>query len=235
MEADMATAKQEAMLWMNASFGADIASAVAGTPITKELIIAIGIQETYYIWARMYKNASPAEVLAVCVGDTIDYPKRKTAWPKNRKELEAHPRGKEMFKVARAALEGIAKINSGYKNAVKNKDKFCHGFGMFQYDIQFFKSKDQDYFLNGEWATWKGTLGKGIEELRSKLTELYGPNKNKLSYDESVYLAIAYNQGTAKTKTNMATRKFKQGHEDNDGVFYGEHIDANLKSMKGLF
>jgi hypothetical protein len=33
----------------------------------------------------------------------------------------------------------------------------------------------------------------------------------------------------------MATKKFKQGHKDKQGVFYGEHIDANLKALKGLW
>lgn len=33
----------------------------------------------------------------------------------------------------------------------------------------------------------------------------------------------------------MATKKLKQGHKDSSGVFYGEHIDANLKAMKTLF
>ncbi len=233
----MTTAKQDAMIWMNATFGAEIDAALAGTPIPKKLLIAIGIQETYYIWAKMYKTATPEEVLAICVGDTIDHPKRATAWPKNRTELEQHPRGKQMFAVAREALLRIAKINSGYVKPAKNPDKFCHGFGMFQYDIQFFRKSeaDQNYFLKMEWATWKGTLGRGVSELKGKLAELHGTGKTVLSHDECVYLGIAYNRGAKRTKKDMASRKFKQGHKDSDGVFYGEHIDANLKAMKGLF
>lgn len=140
-----------------------------------------------------------------------------------------------MFKVARAALEKIAAVNSGYKTAVKNPNKFCHGFGMFQYDIQFFKSADPDYFLNGDWKTWKGVLSRGVSELKTQLAVLYGAGKESLTHDESVYLSIAYNQGAKRTKKNMATKKFKQGHKDSDGVFYGEHIDNNLKAMKSLF
>lgn len=233
----MTTPKQDAMIWMNNTFGAEIDAALAGTPIPKTLLIAIGIQETYYIWAKMYRTATPAEVLAVCVGDTIDFPKRASAWPKNRAELELHPRGKEMFKVARDALLRIAKINSGYVGPAKNPDKFCHGFGMFQYDIQFFRKgrADEDYFIKGEWATWKGTLGRGVSELKGKLVELYGTGKANLSHDECVYLGIAYNRGAKRTKADMETKKFKQGHKDSDGVFYGEYIDANLQAMKTLF
>lgn len=229
----MTTAKQDAMIWMHKQFGADIDAALKSTPIPQKLVIAIGMQETFYIWAKMYKTATPAEVLAVCVGDTIDFPKRASAWPKNRAELEAHSKGAAMFTQARAALERIAKINSGYKTAVKNPDKFCHGFGMFQYDIQFFKN-EPDFFLKGEWATWKGTLSRGVTELKGKLKDLYGA-KPSLTHDETVYLGIAYNRGAKRTKQDMAAKKFKQGFKDSDGVFYGEHIDANLKDMKSLW
>jgi hypothetical protein len=234
-ETAMSTEQKDAMLWMHEVFGADIVAALGGTPVPEKLLIAIGIQETYYLWAKMYKTATPEEVLAVCVGDTLDYPKRSTAWPKNRAELEAHPKGKTMFKIARAALERVAKLNAGYKAPLKNPDKFCHGFGMFQYDIQFFKTVDQDYFLNGTWATWQGTMGKGVGELKSKLIELYGPGKTSLSHDECVYLGIAYNRGAKRTKADMATKKFKQGHKDSSGVYYGEYIDRNLLAMKTLW
>jgi hypothetical protein len=230
----MTTAVQDGMIWMNKQFGADIDAGVKGTPISKKLIIAIGIQETFYIWAKMYKTAKPQDVLAVCVGDTIDFPKRSSAWPKNRAELEAAPKGKAMFQVARAALDRIAKINSGYKVAASKPDKFCHGFGMFQYDIQFFQ-QEPDYFLTNGWESFGGTLGKGIKELKTQVTGLYGANKASLTQEESVYLAIAYNQGWKRTKANIPSKKFKQGFKDDDGVFYGEHIDANLKAMAGLF
>lgn len=230
----MTTAVQDAMMWMNRNFGTAIDAAVAGTPITKNLLISIGIQETFYIWAKMYKTATPQDVLAVCVGDTIDFPRRASAFPKDRFDLESHPKGKEMFKIARAALERIAKINSGYKTVVKNRDKFCHGFGMFQYDIQFFDN-DRDYFLKQKWATWEGTLSRGMSELKAQTKALYGADKKSLNHDESVYIAIAYNQGANKTRKNMATRKFKQGYKDDRGVYYGEHIDANLKASKGLW
>lgn len=230
----MTTAKQDAMIWMNKNFGPDIETAVKGTPISKNLIIAIGIQETFYIWAKMYKTSTPEEVLAVCVGDTIDFPTRASAWPKNRADLESHPKGKEMFRVARAALERIAKINSGYRTVVGKPNKFCHGFGMFQYDIQFFKN-DTDYFLKEKWKTWAGTLGRGVSELKTQAAVLYGPEKASLTHDESVYLGIAYNRGAKRTQRDMAAKKFKQGFKDSDGIFYGEHIDGNLKTMKGLW
>jgi hypothetical protein len=229
------TAKQDAMIWMNDVFGVAIDAVTAGTPITRKLMIAIGIQETFYIWSRIYKTAPLEDVLALCVGDTIDFPNRATAWPKNKAELLRHDRGSAMFRIAREALERIAAVNPGYRTAARNRNKFCHGFGMFQYDIQFFRSVDPEYFLNGGWKTLSGTVRKGAAELKTQMATLYGSDKARLSHDENVFLAIAYNQGAARTKRNMASRRFKQGHEDRDGVFYGEHIDANLKQMRDLF
>jgi hypothetical protein len=110
----MTTAVQDGMIWMNKTFGAQIDAGVKNTPISKNLVIAIGIQETFYIWAKMYKTSTPEEVLGVCVGDTIDFPGRKTAWPKNRAELEKASNGKTMFKVARAALDDTKKENKAY-------------------------------------------------------------------------------------------------------------------------
>jgi hypothetical protein len=230
----MTTVVQDAMIWMNDTFGAKIDAKLKNTPIPKALVVSIGIQETFYIWAKIYKTGTPEDVLAVCVGDTLDFPKRSSAWPKNRTELEAAPKGKAMFKVARAALERIAKINTGFKTVVKNPDKFCHGFGMFQHDIQFFRG-DPDYFLDSRWATWDGTLDKGVVELQNAVKGLYGADKAALSHNEAVFVGIAYNRGVKGTKKDMASKGFKQGYKDDKGVYYGEHIDANLTAAKGLF
>ena len=50
-----------------------IEAAVAGTPFTADLIAAIAYQETGYLWAPLVaRGLSAAELLKVCVGDTID-------------------------------------------------------------------------------------------------------------------------------------------------------------------
>jgi len=43
-----------------------------------------------------------------------------------------------MFKIARQALEDMAEVAPEYKKYLKNKNKFRHAFGIFQYDIQAF-------------------------------------------------------------------------------------------------
>jgi hypothetical protein len=80
----MPTAKREAMKWMNDKFGPTIDAVAVDTPITRKLIIAIGIQQTFYIWQRIHRTAALEDVLALCVGDTLDFPSHATAWPKNK-------------------------------------------------------------------------------------------------------------------------------------------------------
>lgn len=217
-------ANQDGIRWLRKTFGKQIDDAVKGTPFASNLVIAIALQETGFIWKPQSKKKTPEEVLALCVGDTLDAPKRK-AFPKTRALLEAKPNGKKMFKVAREALVNLGSINNTYKKiAEKNPDKFCHGFGMFQYDLQFFDAVDPDFFLERKWATFDGTVGHCVKELKDKIVRVYGKNKKSLTHDESVYVAIAYNKGSADT-----SKSFKQGHKDDAGVFYGEHIDEYLK------
>lgn len=213
-------ATEAAIDWLNKTFGKKIDTAVTGTPFSRQLILAIAMQETGYIWAGQYKKKTPDEVLKYCVGDTLDAPNR-SAFPKTRAELEAKKDGKAMFKVAREALELLATINGTYAKVAKKKDKFCHGFGLLQYDLQSFLV-DPDFFLKKKWATIDGTLEKCVSELKDKIKVVYGPNKKKLTHDESVYVAIAYNKGSADTK-----KGFKQGYKSGT-KYYGENIDAYL-------
>ena len=215
-------ATEDAIVWLKSTFSTQLNAGVRNTPFDKNLVVAIAMQETSYLWRGQYKNRPVGEVLALCVGDTIDAP-RRSAFPRNRALLEAEPKGKRMFKVARRALEDIAAINGTYANVARNPDKFCHGFGMFQYDLQFFK-EDPDFFLDRKWATFDGTLGKCISELKSKLRTTYGANKSSLTHKESVYVAIAYNAGHANL-----SKGFKQGFKDDSGKFYGEKIDEFMK------
>lgn len=216
-------ANEDGIRWLRKNFGDKINTAIAGTPFTANLVVAIALQETGFIWKPQSKKLKPDEVLALCVGDTLDYPKR-TAFPRTRDALEQKPRGKEMFKVARAALVNLGTINKTYKKIAKaNQNKMCHGFGMFQYDLQFFLD-DPDYFIDRDWANFDGTVGHCAKELKSKLIRVYGKDKKSLTDKEQVYVAIAYNKGSADT-----SKGFKQGYKDDSGVYYGEHIDEYLK------
>ena len=215
----------DAIGWFKQQFGPAIRNGTMGTPFSLDLLTAIALQETYYIWGKLYQTMTPAEVLKLCVGDTID---GRSVFPRSRAELVAEPKGTEMFAIARAALEALGQHDDTYRRVANNPDKFCHGFGIFQYDIQFFKS-NPDYFLNKRWETFDDCLKMCVTELNAALKRTYGQNKATLSETEMVYVAIAYNRGRADL-----TKDFKQGFKDDSGKFYGEYIAEYLQLSKSV-
>jgi hypothetical protein len=219
------TKPEPALRWLKQTFGRELKRALRQTPIPPALLMAIAWQETGLLWSRWAGKRSPKEILSLCVGDTLDAPQR-SAFPRSRAELEAWPQGQQMFKLARAALLKLGHANAAYARSARNPDKFCHGFGLFQRDIQAFKTNPH-YFLSQQWATIEGTAEMAVSVLMAKLRVLYGPGKSKLTSTECIYLAIAYNQGKAKTGLGPRQR-FKQGFKDSSGVYYGEHIAAVL-------
>ncbi len=213
----------EAVTWFKGEFGDRITTALGGTPFSSNLLTAVAMQETYYIWGDLYRRLPAGEVLKLCVGDTLDSPKR-SVFPKNKADLLSVPRGGEMFAVARGALESLGEYSSRYFEVAKaNKDKFCHGFGIFQYDIQFFRT-NPDYFLERRWYNFEDCLAVCITELKAALRRTYGRDKTSLTDQEMVYVAIAYNRGRVDF-----SRGFKQGYKDESGKYYGEHMWEYLK------
>jgi hypothetical protein len=216
-EADMPTDKDIA--WFKGEFGAAIAGAVKGTPFTIDMLTAIACQETGEIWPILRAKGLPTgRIVELCVGDTLDSNKGRSAFPKDKAELLAHPKGAAMFKVGNEALKEMAKFINGYSGAAGNPNKFCHGYGVFQYDIQFFKV-DPDYFLDRSWAKFEGTLGKAISELDEALGKVGLAGRASLTDMEMAKVAIAYNKGSFDP-----ARGLKQGHKNDDGTFYGENF-----------
>jgi hypothetical protein len=216
---------QDDITWFKQQFQDDIQTAIEDTPFKIELLIAIALQETGYLWRNIYKRETVAKTLELCVGDTIDSP-RRSAFPKNKTELLSVPKGDEMFKIAREALESIAPYNNGFRTAARNPDKFCRGFGIFQYDLQFFKV-NPDFFFEKRWYNFDESLNIAVEELKEKLIRTYGRDKTSLTDKEMVYVAIAYNRGSVDF-----SRGFKQGHKDSSGKYYGEYIWEYLQLAK---
>ena len=203
--------------WFKSQLGNKIIDAIAGTPFTLDMVTAIACQETGYIWQVLRKKFDTVEeVLALCVGDTIDAPSR-SAFPKNRAALLAKPRGADMFEIGRDALERVAEHINGYKPSASNPNKFMRGYGLFQYDLQFFL-KDADFFLSKEWARFDGCMAKLLAELKDCLHKVGLQNKSSLTDLEMCAVAIAYNKGSYNPALGL-----KQGHKS-DGKFYGENI-----------
>jgi hypothetical protein len=211
---------QAAIGWFKKQFADDIADAVKQTPFHLDFLTAIAIQETYEVWGRAYKAKSVPEVLQLCVGDILDASggRNPNAFPQNRTVLERAPNGPKMFEIAREALVEMAGVATEYKKYLKNQNKFCHAFGIFQYDIQAFKH-DPDYFLNKDWYDFPKCLAKCLLELHSGWGATY-PGRKNLTDTQLVYVAIAYNKGSADI-----TKSIRQGFKaKGDTKYYGEYI-----------
>lgn len=75
---------------------------------------------------------------------------------------------------------------------------YLYGFGIFQYDIQFFK-ENPSFFLDRKWFSFDECLKLCLQELWQKLVSTYGRSKTSLTDTEMVYVAIAYNRGRSKS------------------------------------
>jgi len=218
----------DALRWFKQTFGAELVAAASGTPFSVDLLVAIAAQETGEIWAPLRNKLGVPELLAICVGDTLDADKGRVAFPKTRAHLVAHPRGEEMFRIAHEALVSMARHVPGYTKVANRADKFCHGYGIFQYDLQFFPT-DPDYFLQGRWREFRFTLGKCLNELRAAAKRVGLAGRPTLTELEQVAVAIAYNAGVFRPKKGL-----KQGHKSPDGRFYGENILDYLRLSQTL-
>lgn len=218
---------KEALKWFKETYPAELLTATKNTPYSPELLCAIAYQETGYIWGNLIGKVPLADIPLLCVGDTIDSPRRK-AFPKNRQHLLSVPGGEAMFDIARNCLLEMAKHINGYESAVNNADKFCHGFGIFQYDLQHFVT-NPDYFLQKKWANPDDCFAHCISELNDAGRRQGWASKTVLTDEEKVYVAIAYNKGTANL-----SKGFKQGFQSADGRFYGENVFDYLRLAQSL-
>lgn len=206
------------ILWFKRQFQARIVPALAGTPLTVDMICAIACQETGAIWSLLRrKGLGTAKVLALCVGDTLDADKGRRAFPQTRAELLARPGGAQMFAIAHQALVDMAEHVPGFAAVARRPHKFCHGFGIFQRDLQFFLS-DPDYFLQRRYEDFDAALAMALEELRRGLRKLGFEHRSTLSDLELAAVGIAYNTGGFKPAKGL-----RQGHF-NGTQFYGEAL-----------
>lgn len=218
---------REAIQWFKQTFHEKLQLASNNTPYSVDMLCAIAFQETGSIWTNMIGKLSLAEIAQLSVGDTLDTPNR-SAFPKNKAALLNAPHGAEMFAIARDHLVKMAKFVKGYNGAVSNPNKFCHGFGIFQYDLQHFLN-DPDYFLQQKWADLDACFSHCIAELNSAKARQGWKSKTVLTDEEKVFVAIAYNRGSA-----VLSKGFKQGFKSPDGKFYGENIFDYLRISQSI-
>jgi hypothetical protein len=204
--------------WFKQQFGAEIEAALRGTPFTLDFLTAIACQETGEIWPILRKaRLSRNRLLELCVGDTLDADKGRRAFPTTKADLLARPNGEQMFAIARQALVDVARYIRGYQGAAARPNKFCHGFGIFQYDLQHFLH-EPDHFLQKHYAQFPECLNRCLAELQGGLKKLGFEGRSSLSDLEMAYVAIAYNTGGFKP-----SRGLKQGYF-NGSKYYGEQV-----------
>ena len=217
------------ILWFKTEFSQKIEKDVVGTPFTVDMLTAIACQETGLIWSRLRKKGLPtSRVLELCVGDSIDAPSRG-AFPKTKHELTLKKDGDNMFAIARKGLVDMANEtgDTAYLNVIKNPHKFCHGFGIFQFDLQFFLT-EPNYFLKEEYKDFDNCLAKCLKELNHGLDRVGLIGQSTLTNMEMASVAIAYNTGHFNPKKGL-----KQGFFDGK-LFYGEQYFDFLKLSQSV-
>src|SRR5262245_9085052 len=216
--------------WFKEEFAQDILPALAGTPLSLDLICAIVFQESGELWSKLRLHLPRDEVLRLSVGDTLDAPNR-SAFPKNKNALVAVENGQRMFDLAHRLLRemGNATGIEIYQDLATRPEKFVHGYGIFQYDLQFFRS-DPNFFLEQRWKSLDACLEKLMGELRGALQQLGLSNKTSLTDRESCFVAIVYNTGFGNFDESLG---LEQGHKV-DGRFYGENIDLFLRIARTI-
>jgi len=206
------------ILWFKQNFQNDIKAGIAGTAFDLDFMVAIACQETGDVWPILRKKPlSVQQIVALCVGDTLDADRGRRAFPETKDELVSKPNGPAMFAVARQSLLDMAQHVPGFSSAVANPNKFCHGYGVFQYDLQFFLT-DPDYFLQRKYERFSESLAKALEELHAAAKHIHLDGKPSLTDLEMCAIAIAYNTGGFNPAKGL-----KQGHFDGSR-FYGEQI-----------
>jgi hypothetical protein len=204
--------------WFKTNFSQQIQAQITNTPITVDFLAAIACQETGEIWPILRKaGLNVATVLELCVGDTLDDTGGRKAFPKNKQALLSHANGQAMFDVARQALVDMAKHIPSYAKTAQNPNKFCHAFGMFQYDLQFLDT-DPDYFLKGGYKDFDIGLARAMTELKAGIKQLGFQSKTSLTDFEMACVGIVYNAGHFNPKLGL-----KQGHFDGQD-FYGQEL-----------
>ncbi len=210
--------------WFKTRFQTRIEPAIAGTPLTVDLMTALACQETGEVWPLLRrKGLGVARILELCVGDTLDADRGRRAFPRTRAALEAEPGGPAMFALAHQALVDMAEHVPAYRPAAAKAHKFCRGFGVFQRDLQFFL-EDPDYFLQKQYSDFERSLGHCVALLREGLVHFGWQRRATLDDREMCALGIRYNTGKFRPE-----RGLQQGYRNGDGKYYGELLFDYLR------
>ena len=215
--------------WFKSQFQPQIEAAIAGTPFSVDMITAVACQETGGIWPRLRRQGLPtSRILELCVGDTIDATPTGGGGAPSRRTRPSCCRCRRAIACSRSRARAWSTWPAyipDYRGAASRPDKFCHGFGIFQLDLQFFKT-DPDYFLSRRYADFDAALARCVGELKAALRRIGWQGKTSLGDAEMAGVAIAYNTG----RYNPA-KGLKQGYFDG-AKYYGENFFDYLQLAK---
>jgi hypothetical protein len=209
--------------WFKNEFESIIAPSLTETPFDTNMLVALACQETGEVWPFLRRaGLKTSDVVRLCVGDTLDADGGRRAFPTEKAQLLSSPQGRQMFDIARAALVDMAQHVPSYRTVAKNPDKFCRGFGVFQRDLQFFRS-DPNYFLQRQYEDFSNSLAMAIDELKRALRKLGFEKQPSLSDLQAAAVAICYNTGRYDPRKGM-----RQGYFDKVR-YYGERYFDYLR------
>ena len=212
--------------WFKEQFAADVVPALAGT------------HRYPLIWSARSRSRNPANCGAscACICRAKRYCGSRSATPsmnrtaahsrRTRTRLSRLREGSRCSSLAHRLLVEMADATGikAYQAVARRPHKFVHGYGIFQYDLQFFR-RDPDFFLEQRWKSIEACVDKLMTELKRGLDQLDFSDKESLTDRESAFVAIVYNTGFGNFRES---RELQQGHHDGTH-FYGENIDRYLK------
>jgi hypothetical protein len=221
-------ASTELIRWFHREFRDQVRQATRATPFTPELVASIAVKEVGYLISRMRADGlSTDHILVRCVGDTKE--RRPGKFPSNRADLESVPDGRRMFEAARRALELVKPYSGGSDRAFRNPDKFCRGYGIFQYDLQFFR-RDKEFFLNQGWSDFSACLERFIRELYEAMARIDWERTRELTEADEVGVGIAYNAGRYYPARGLAQGNLNRSTQR----YYGQELAELVAAARGL-
>jgi hypothetical protein len=181
--------------WMDKNFRAAIDAAIAGTPVTFELVCAIAAKETACRWINFVDRIAPADLLPLCVFDaTGDCPgteHRRLAFPVNAAALRADPVGGDaLTDMLIDEANKMRKVLNGW-----GPERYLYkGYGLFQYDLQNIRI-DKPFFAEKQWYEFDKCLDRFMRVMRDKLAEQKGDvDKAVAAYNGQGEAAVRYRE-----------------------------------------
>lgn len=212
--------------WFFETFGDPLQQIFSDTNITPDLVGAIALQETGYIWNSIWRSGAVAEdeFLACCVGDTIS---NRSYFPESYDELVGSPRGEELFVSLREVLRGMTDVRPRLSSYASREKSVLYGYGIFQYDLMFYKyDADYEFFIEKKWSDFSECAVRFKKVMLRNMRRRNFSTTQELDQDGKIMAALLYHRG--KVRSGPLHR---QGYCENDGrgPCYGEKIDRYLR------